>query len=117
MSRTGAEGTILYADVPSFYAAVERLADASLGGRPVLVGGDPRKRGKVQSASREALAAGVALGMPMIEALERCPAARRVQTDMKRYREASGKLAVCLRRVAEEIEPAGLGGAGWEISR
>ena len=42
---------LLYAFVPGFYAEVERRHDASLGGRPVIVGGDPRKRGTVQSAT------------------------------------------------------------------
>ncbi len=111
MNSAGGAGAILYAEVPSFYAAVERLADPSLEGRPVLVGGHPRKGGKVQSASWEAQEAGVAVGMPMLDALERCPAAGRVRTNMKRYREAAGVLLVCLRRVVQELEPAGLGGA------
>ena len=48
--------SILYAEVPCFYAAVERRDDPSLQGRPVIVGGNPRKRGQVQAASPEALA-------------------------------------------------------------
>ena len=47
--------SVLYAEVPGFYAEVERVADPALRGRIVLVGGDPRKSGTVQSATREAL--------------------------------------------------------------
>lgn len=101
--------TVLYAEVPCFYAAVERAAAPQLAKRAVIVGGDPRKRGLVQSASREALAAGVEVGMTMLEALERCPRARAVRTDIRRYREASERFRALLRRCFERVEPAGLG--------
>ena len=42
---------ILFAEVPGFYAAVERADDPTLARRPVIVGGDPRKRGRVQAAT------------------------------------------------------------------
>lgn len=102
---------LLYVEVPGFYAAVEQAADAALSGRPVIVGGDPRKRGLVQSATPDALAAGVRVGMPMLEVLERCPRARATRTDMRRYREEAGRLRACLRRIVDRLEPAGLGAA------
>lgn len=103
--------TVLYVEVPGFYAEVERLAHPELAGRPILVGGDPRKGGSVQSASREARAAGIREGMGLFEALERCPTARRFRTDMRRYRECSARLRATLRRRVERLEPAGLGAA------
>lgn len=99
---------VLFAEVASFYASVERSRDPELRTRPVLVGGDPRKRGQVQSASPEALASGVRVGMSMLDALERCPRARAVRTDMKRYREVSTWLRSCLRAEIPSLEPAGL---------
>ena len=107
---------IVYLEVPCFYAAVERALDPSLVGRPVVVGGNPRKHGQVQSASPEALAAGVKLGMPMLEALERCPEARAIKTDMGRYRERSGQLRASLRREVAAIEPQGLEAAYVDAS-
>jgi nucleotidyltransferase/DNA polymerase involved in DNA repair len=106
---------VLYAEVPGFYAEVERRVDPALAGRPIVVGGDPAKRGKVQSASPEALDAGIHEGMPMLEALDRCPAATRFKTNMKAYREVSGALAICLRRTVDEIEQAGFGAAYAEL--
>ncbi len=100
--------TLLYAEVPGFYAAVERAADPALAGRPVIVGGDPRKRGLVQSATDEAVAAGVRVGMPMVDALERCPRARALRTRMPAYREAAIRLRTCLRKVVDALEPVGL---------
>ena len=44
--------TILFAEVPRFYAEIERAQDSAWRDRPVIVGGDPRKRGTVQSATR-----------------------------------------------------------------
>lgn len=100
--------TLLYAEVPGFYAAAERAADPALADRPVIVGGDPRKRGLVQSATEDALAAGVEIGMPVLDALERCPRARALRTRMPFYRETALRLRASLRRVADALEPDGL---------
>jgi nucleotidyltransferase/DNA polymerase involved in DNA repair len=107
---------ILYAEVPCFYASVERAAAPELASRPVIVGGDPRKRGLVQAATPDALAAGVRVEMPVLEALELCPRARAVRTDMARYRDASRRLFACLLRDAEKLEPAGLSAAYVDAS-
>lgn len=106
--------TVLYAQVPCFYAAVERAAGTAPADRPVIVGGDPRKNGRVSSASPDALAAGVEIEMPVLVALERCPHARAVRTDMPRYREASRRLHALLRRELPRMEPAGLDAAYLE---
>ena len=99
---------VLFAEVPSFYAAVARADDPSLAARPVIVGGDPRKRGRVQSATADALAAGVTLEMTVLEALRQCPAARAVRTDMARYREVSRRLFAVLRATSPQLEAFGL---------
>jgi len=106
---------IAFVEVPDFYAAVERAADPALRERPVIVGGDPRKRGKVQSASSEARSAGVVEGMLVLEALERCPRARAIKTDMPRYRDVSIALRACLRTFLEAIEPEALGSAYLDL--
>lgn len=103
--------TVLYAEVPGFYAQVERADDPSLRARPVIVGGDPRKRGLVQAATTEALAAGVSPGMPVVEALQRCPEARALRTNMRLYREASRRLRTCFACELDRVEPAGLDAA------
>jgi DNA polymerase-4 len=107
---------VLFAEVPCFYATVEIAQDPSLKGRPVLVGGDPRKRGLVQAASEDALAAGVEPEMPVLEALRLCPRAKAVRTDMALYREVSRRLLACLRRGFPRLEPFGLGAAYFDLS-
>jgi DNA polymerase-4 len=107
---------ILFAEVPGFYAAVERADDPKLVGRPVVVGGDPRKRGRVQAATSDALAAGVELDMPILEALQRCPGARAVATNMRRYREVDRRFLATLRRVVPRIESFGLGAGFADVT-
>ena len=107
---------LAYAYVPGFYAEIERRRDSSLAERPVIVGGDPRKRGTVQSATPDALAAGVLEGMSMVEALELCPRGRALRTDMKRYRDVDATLRARLRRETDRVEAAGLGAAYLDLS-
>ena len=57
---------VVYARVPDFYASAERARHPELRGRPLIVGGDPRRAGKVQSATPDATAAGVVMGMPVL---------------------------------------------------
>ncbi len=117
MKGAGAEPAILFVEVPDLYAEVERRNAPSLLGLPVLVGGDPSKSGRVQSLSQEARDAGVVHGMAMAVALEACPNAVRVPTEMRRYREASGDLVACLRGFFGEVESAGLGAAYADVRR
>jgi DNA polymerase-4 len=107
---------ILFAEVACFYAAVERADDPALAARPIIIGGNPRKRGLVQAASREAVAAGVTLEQPVLEALKLCPEARAMRTNMHRYREVSRRLFVCLRSCFDWLEPFGLGAAYFDVT-
>jgi DNA polymerase-4 len=108
--------SVLFAEVPCFYATVEAGQDPSLAGRPIIVGGDPRKRGLVQAASPEALLSGVEPEMTMLEALRLCPRAKAVRTDMALYRDVSRRLFACLRRGFPRLERFGLGAAFFDVS-
>jgi nucleotidyltransferase/DNA polymerase involved in DNA repair len=108
--------SILFADVPGFYAEVERATRPDLAGRPVVVGGDPRKRGLVQAATRDAEAAGVVVGMPVELALTHIRGAKALRTDMPRYREMDKRFRACVGRTSERLEPAGLGAAFLDVS-
>jgi len=107
---------LLYAWVPGFYAEVERRDHPELRQRPVLVGGDPRKGGKLQAATADARASGIREGMLVMKALECCPHARALRTDMKRYREVDRELFASFRQETPRVEPAGLGAAWLDLS-
>ena len=90
------EGTILHADVDSFYASVEQRDDPALRGRPVIVG-----MGVVLAASYEAKAFGVHTPMSGSRALRLCPHAVVVPPRMSAYSEASKELF----RVFDDASP------------
>ena len=58
---------ILFLFVPGFYASVEQSDHPELRGRPVLIGGDPRKRGTVNSVSVEAATSGSKLAASRLQ--------------------------------------------------
>ena len=76
--------TILHADLDSFFASVEQRDDATLRGKPVLVGG-----GVVLAASYEAKAYGVQTAMGERQAKRLCPHAIVVRPRMSAYSDAS----------------------------
>lgn len=81
------EGTILHADVDSFYASVEQRDDPGLRGRPVIVGA-----GVVLAASYEAKAYGIRTPMGGAQARRLCPQAVVVRPRMDAYSRASKAL-------------------------
>jgi DNA polymerase-4 len=91
------DATILHADVDSFFASVEQRDDASLRGRPVIVGA-----GVVLAASYEAKAYGVRTAMGGRQARLLCPQAVVVSPRMAAYSEASKAMF----RVFEDATPA-----------
>lgn len=78
------EGTVLHADLDSFFASVEIRDDPSLRGRPVIVGGSV-----VLAASYEAKAYGVHTTMNGRQARALCPQAIVVPARFGAYTEAS----------------------------
>ena len=84
LRKSGTEGTVLHADLDSFFASVEQRDDPSLRGRPVIVGG-----GVVLACSYEAKAKGVRTAMGGRQASRLCPDAVVVSPRMDAYTQAS----------------------------
>ncbi len=99
---------IIFLYVPGFYAAVEQADQSALRGRVVVVGGDPRKRGTVTSASVEARRLGITEGAELREVQERWPETEFRSTRLPRYREASAEVRAILRGVTDRVEAVGL---------
>lgn len=107
---------IIHADLDAFYAAVEQLDNPELRGRPVLVGGSPRSRGVVATASYEARAYGVHSAMPMSTAVRQCPQGIVVRPRFDRYREMSRRVMAVFQDLTDLVEPLSLDEAYLDIS-
>ena len=103
-----ATGTwVLHVDLDQFLAAVEVRRRPELAGLPVVVGGDgnPRRpRQVVATASYEARAFGIRSGIPLGQALRRCPDAVFLASDRPAYDAASAEVMATLRTFPAAVE-------------
>jgi DNA polymerase-4 len=99
----------------AFFASVEQRDAPELRGKPVIVGGHPR-RGVVLAASYEVRPFGVHSAMPMAVAVRRAPAAIVVPPRMGAYEEASDAVFAILSTVTPLIEPLSLDEAFLDVS-
>jgi DNA polymerase-4 len=104
------EGTILHADVDSFYASVEQRDNPRLRGRPVIVGA-----GVVLAASYEAKAHGIHTPMGGAEARRLCPQAIVVPPRMAAYSEASKALFDVFHHTSPFVEALSIDEAFLEV--
>ena len=107
---------IFHIDLDAFFVSVEQALDPKLKGKPVIVGGDPERRGVVASASYEARAFGIYAGMPLSRARRSCPQATFIRASFSRYRDASNKFMEILADFSPHIEPLGLDEAYLDVT-
>lgn len=96
---------ILLADMDAFFASVEQLDHPGLRGRPVIVCGDPERRGVVTAASYEARPSGVHAGMSLARARQLCPGAEYVEGHPERYVALSVQLLDLYLSFTPQVEP------------
>ncbi len=96
---------ILLADMDAFFASVEQLDHPALRGRPVVVCGDPGRRGVVTAASYEARPSGVRAGMSLARARQLCPGAAFVEGHPDRYVALSMQLLDLYLSFTPDVEP------------
>ena len=102
---------ILHADVDAFYASVAQRDDATLRGRPVLVGS-----WVVMAASYEARAFGVRSGMPTSRARRLCPEAVIADPSWQSFSEASQAVFGIFDRYTRIVEPGSMEEAFLDVT-
>lgn len=107
---------ILHVDLDAFFVSVEQALAPELRCKPVVVGGQPDRRGVVASASYEARVFGIRAGMPLAQAYRLCPQAIFLQGSFPAYRDASEKFMAILADFSPSLEPAGLDEAYLDIT-
>jgi DNA polymerase-4 len=108
---------ILLVDMDAFFASVEQAHHPHLRGQPVIVCGDPSRRGVVTAASYEARPSGVRAGMPLQEARRLCPGAHFVEGDPEKYVAISLALLNLYLSLTPDVEPFSVDEAFLAIGR
>ena len=108
---------IIHIDMDAFFAAVEQRDDPSLRGKPVIVGGDPDKRGVVATASYEARAFGIHSAMPAATARRLCPTGVFLRPRMPTYREVSRQVMDVLHAYTDQLEPVSIDEAYLDVTQ
>lgn len=98
-----------------FYAAVERLDNPSLTGKPLAVAHDTL-RGVVATASYEARAFGVHSAQSVVIAKRLCPTLVIVPPRMERYKEISRLIHNIFHRYTDDVEPISLDEAYLDVT-
>lgn len=107
---------IIHIDMDAFYASVEQRDRPELKGKPVIVGGDPDKRGVVAACSYEARKFGIHSAMASKRAYKLCPEAVFLRPRMETYRSVSLEIRKIFRNYTDLIEPLSLDEAYLDVT-
>src|SRR3954452_15984556 len=98
----GRDLAIGHLDADCFYVSAERVRDRFLAGKPVGVLGN--QGACVIAKSHEMKAAGVQTGMPVWEAVRRCPAGIYLKRDFRWYEAVSRRMLAAVRAFSPAVE-------------
>lgn len=107
---------ILMMDLDAFFASVEQLDHPEWRGKPVIVGGDPGRRGVVSTCSYEARKYGVHSAMPSATAARLCPDAIWTHGNYPRYHEMSMQVMQIMRDVSPRLQQVSIDEAFLDVS-
>ncbi len=100
----------------AFFVSVEELANPTLKGLPVVVGGKPGQRGVVAASSYAARRFGVRSAMPLSEAARKCPHAVFLDGTPRKYLDCSRKVKSILERFSPSVDMASIDEAYLDLT-
>lgn len=107
---------IIHIDMDAFFASVEQRDRPEIRGLPVIVGGNPDRRGVVSTCSYEARAFGIRSGMSTKIALRLCPNAVFLEPDFRRYSRVSDEIREIFDTVTNLVEPVSIDEAYLDVT-
>ncbi len=107
---------IIHIDMDAFYASVEQRDHPELRGKPVIVGGDPHRRGVVAACSYEARRFGIHSAMAGKSAYHRCPQAFFLKPRFEVYRYVSKQIRDIFYSYTDLVEPLSLDEAFLDVT-
>ena len=100
----------------AFYASVEQRDNPELKGKPVIVGGDPGKRGVVAACSYEARKFGIHSAMASSRAVRLCPQVVIIHPRFHVYQEVSLQIRDIFHEYTDLVEPLSLDEAYLDVT-
>lgn len=112
------ETPIIHVDMDAFFASVEMRDNPEYQGKPVIIGGDPRRdvRAVVSTASYEARKFGVHSAMPLVQAWCLCPQGIYLRGNMALYSQVSGQIMKIFSRYTPLVEPLSIDEAFLDVT-
>jgi len=107
---------IIHVDMDAFFASVEQRDFPEYRGKPLIVGGQPDKRGVVATCSYEARKFGIRSAMASSKAYRLCPQAIIVKPRFEAYKEASEIIRSIFFEYTDLVEPLSLDEAFLDVT-
>ena len=108
---------ILHSDLNNFFASVEIALNPELGGKPLIVCGDPKeRRGVVLAKNEEAKKLGIKTAETVYSALKKCPTVQMVAPHHHEYAAYSKKVVEIYKRFTDCVEECSIDECALDVT-